>query len=103
MVKEVAVGNFAKVLDNSLRAYGVKEGDVVYLAGDSLVRVDEDPYHFRKIFLAAFLKEKHVDLEKKPFTIDGKRLEPVSQVKQDKLDAIRKQDFKEVEGHASIN
>lgn len=98
MGKEVVVGQFAEVLDGTLGTYGVKKGDIVYLAGDSLVRVDEDPYHFRKIFLAAFMNNKHIDLDKKPFTIDGKRLKPVSTAKQERLDAIRVNDFKEVGG-----
>ena len=97
MTKEVKAGDFVEVLDGSYGQYGVKKGDVVYLAGDAFVRVDEDPYHFRKIFLAAFLKFGHIDVEAKPFTIDGKRLKPVSTAKQAKLDAIRNQDFKEGE------
>lgn len=97
MSKEVQVGQFAEVLDGGLGTYGVKKGDIVYLAGDSLVRVDEDPYHFRKIFVAAFVKGKHIDLDLNPFTIDGKRLKPVSTAKQQKLDDVRLSDFKELE------
>lgn len=101
-VKEVKAGDFVEVLDGSYGVYGVKKGDIVYLAGDAFVRVDEDPYHFRKIFLAAFVKDRHIDVEAKPFTIDGKRLKPVSTAKQAKLDAIRNQDFKE-EGNDSAH
>jgi hypothetical protein len=100
--KEVQVGQFAEVLDGTLGTYGVKKGDIVYLAGDSLVRVDEDPYHFRKIFLAAFLKGKHIDLDVKPFTIDGKRLKPVSTAKQTRLDEVRLADFAKQETEIQI-
>ena len=96
-MSEVKAGQFVIVQDGSYGQYGVKKNDVVYLAGDTLVRYNEDPYAFRKIFLAAFVKDGHIDVEAKPFTIDGKRLKAVSVGKQAKLDAIRNADFEEAQ------
>lgn len=99
MSKFAKVGDFAEVLDGSYGIYGVKKGDIIYLAGDATIQTDaeKDPYALRKIFLAAFLKDKHIDVDQKPFTIDGKRLKPVSSAKQKKLDDVRIADFKEIE------
>lgn len=99
MSKLVNVGDFAEVLDGSYGIYGVKKGDIIYLAGDATIQTspEDDPYALRKIFLAAFLEGKHIDVDKKPFTIDGKRLKPVSSAKQKKLDEVRIADFKEIE------
>lgn len=95
-IKVIDVGMFAQVLDGSYGEYGVKKGDIVYVAGDAITAVSEkDPYALRRIFVAAFLKEGHIDTKTNPFTIDGKRLEPVSKGKQAKLDAIRKADFED--------
>lgn len=95
---EVFTGNFAVVQDDTFKEHGISQGDKVYIAGETLVRVtEEDPYEFRKIFLAAFLKGKHIDLERKPFTIDGKRLVPVDEVTQKRLDKVRISDFKELD------
>lgn len=97
-VKQVEVGNFVKLLDGSFGEYGVKKGDVVYLAGDAITAVSEkDPYALRRIFVAAYVNDGHIDIKRNPFTVDGKRLEPVSEAKQEKLDAIRMEDFKDKE------
>lgn len=95
--KLVEVGQFAEVLDGSYGEYGVKKGDIIYVAGDAITAVsDKDPYALRRIFVAAFLKEGHIDTKSNPFTIDGKRLKPVSEAKQAKFDATRKADFEGV-------
>ena len=103
--KVVEVGNFAEVLDGSYGEYGVKKGDIIYVAGDAITAVSEkDPYALRRIFVAAFLDDGHINTKKNPFTIDGKRLQPVSKGKQEKLDAIRKADFEDkVEADDSTN
>lgn len=103
MSKEVKPGLFVEVLDGSFGEYGVKKGDLVYVAGETTIQTDahNDPYALRKLFIAAFLKDKHLDLDKKPFMIDGKRLKPVSAAKQNKLDQIRQRDFKELEDEST--
>ena len=98
MSKVIEVGMFAEVLDGSFGEYGVKKGDLIYVAGDAITQVNEkDPYALRKIFIAAFLDDGHINTKKSPFTIDGKRLKPVGAGKQAKLDAIRKGDFEDKE------
>lgn len=103
MSKFAKVGDFAEVLDGSYGQYGVKKGDIVYLAGDAVIQTDheKDPYALRRIFLAAYLKDKHIDVNTKPFTIDGKRLKAVSEAKQKKLDDVRLSDFKEIESSSA--
>lgn len=94
-LKQVEVGDFVKVLDGSFGEYGVKKGDIIYLAGDALIPADEkDPYALRRVFVAAFLEDGHIQVHVKPFIIDGKRLKPVSEAKQAELEAIKEADFK---------
>lgn len=96
--KQVEVGDFVKLLDGSFGKYGVKKGDIIYLAGDAIVAVSEkDPYALRRIFLGARVEDGHIDIKTNPFTVDGKRLEAVSKAKQAELNAIRKTDFKEMD------
>lgn len=95
-MKVIEVGQFAEVLDGSFGEYGVKKGDLIYVAGDAITQVSEkDPYALRKIFIAAFLDDGHINTKKSPFTIDGKRLKAVGAGRQAKLDAIRKGDFED--------
>lgn len=103
MSKEVKAGLFCEMMDGTFGQYGVKKGSLVYVAGDATIQTDpeNDPYALRRIFLAAFLDDKHIDVSKKPFTIDGKRLKPVSAAKQNKLDQIRQRDFKELEDESA--
>lgn len=90
----IEVGMFAEVHDTKLFEYGVKKGDVVYIAGDAIINAKEDdPYALRRIFVAAYMKDGHIQVHEKPFTIDGKRLKPVSKSKQEKYEAIKHEDF----------
>ncbi|MNQ21499.1 hypothetical protein D3C85_346220 [compost metagenome] len=93
--KTVEVGMFAYVKDTKLSEYGVFKGDTVYVAGDMFLPDEKDPYSYRKMFIGAFVKDGHILIHDKPFTVDGKRLEPVSKVNQEKLDAIKEADFGE--------
>lgn len=103
--KQVEVGDFVKLLDGSFGQYGVKKGDIIYVAGDAIVAVSEkDPYAMRRIFVAAKVNDGHIDVKSNPFTVDGKRLEAVSKAKQAELNAIRKSDFEDkVEESDSTN
>lgn len=102
-VKIVEVGMFAKVKDTTLSEYGVKKDDIVYVAGDAIVNTTEkDPYALRRLFVAAFVEDNHIQHQKKPFMVDGKRLEPVSEGKQKKLDAVKEADFGE-KGNATTH
>jgi len=97
--KPVEVGSFVTVNDTSYAQYGVKKNDIIYLAGDAIVSVsEEDPYALRRIFVATHVIDGHIQATNAtPFTIDGKRLTPVSKSKQEKLNAIREMDFKSEE------
>lgn len=96
MKKLIEVGQFCRVIDSTYVEYGVKKDDVVYIAGDSVVAVSEDdPYELRRVFVAAWMKGDHIDIEKGAFTIDGKRLKPCTKGKQARLDAIKDEDFSE--------
>lgn len=98
-MKLVEVGQFCRVQDSTYAEHGVKKGDIVYLAGDTYVMVSEDdPYAYRKVFLAAWMDGDHIDIEKGCFTIDGKRLKGVTKPKQAKLDSIKAEDFDKGEG-----
>ncbi|PZQ78028.1 hypothetical protein [Pseudomonas phage PPAY] len=94
--KIVNVGDFVEVLDSSFVEHGVKKGDFIYIAGDSIVAVSEkDPYQLRRLFVAAFMEDGHILADRKPFLIDGKRCKPVSEAKQQKFAEKMKQDFGE--------
>lgn len=93
-MKKIEVGQFCRVMDSTYAEYGVKKNDVVYVAGDSIVAVDEkDPYALRRVFVAAWMQGDHVLVNKGGFTIDGKRLKPCSKAKQARLNTIKEADF----------
>lgn len=92
--KVVQVGMFCRVQDSNFAEHGVKKNDIVYIAGDSYVPISEDdPYSFRRIFVAAWMNGDVVDVNRGGFTIDGVRLKPVSKAKQEKLEAILNEEF----------
>lgn len=90
----IEVGQFCNVLDSSYAEYGVKKGDVVYIAGDTVVSTDEkDPYALRRLFIAAWMVGTSIDVNRGGFTIDGKRLKPLSDIMQERLNAVKDDDF----------
>lgn len=105
--KTVDVGDFVRLMDSSYAKDGIKKGDVLYLAGDAIVSVTEkDPYALRRIFIATTVIDGHIQAKGvKPFTVDGKRLEKLGKAVQEKLNAIKMEDFgdKEENEDQSIN
>lgn len=94
--KLVEAGQFCTVDSSQFTEYGVKMGDLVYLAGDALYPVTEDePYTYRKVFVAAFTEDGHLLDKKKPFLIDGMNLVPVAEARQQSLSDLLKEDFEE--------
>ena len=94
----IEVGMFCTTKCSRYVDYGIKKGDLVYVAGESMVAVDEgDPYAYRKIFLAARTNEGHVDATAKALTMDAVNLKPVSKSKQKQLYAQLEEDFKQEE------
>lgn len=93
-VKVIEVGQFCRVLDSTYVEHGIKKGDVIYVAGDSVVSVDDkDPYALRRLFIGAWMKGDSVDVDRGGFTIDGKRLKACTKSKQERLSKIRDEDF----------
>lgn len=88
------VGDFVTITDSSFATHGVKKDDLLYVAGDTVVSVDEaDPYELRRLLICAYTEGGHVLAEKQPFMVDGKRLEKVSKVKQERYKAMMEIDF----------
>ena len=92
----IEVGMFVRTKCSRYVDYGVQKGDLVYVAGDAMVAVDEgEVYAYRKIFLVAKTTEDaHVDSVSKALTMDGVNLKPVSKAQQKKLYAQLEADFK---------
>ena len=89
----VSVGDFCTVESSKFAEYGVKRNDLIYVAGDMVVPVEEkDPYELRRIFIAAKMDGDSV-VASGGFTIDGLRLKKVSQLKQDYYDSIKDAEF----------
>lgn len=97
----VEVGQFCKVMNSRYVDYGIKKYDIVYLAGEMMVPLkEEDPYLHRKLFVAAYVVDGHVQGDKKPISVDGLTLGPVSKPKQAELKAIMEEDFSQGEEDA---
>lgn len=93
-VKEFNAGQFALIEGHDLTADGLPEGTIVYLAGDTFIRESEDdPYLFRRAFLAARVQEYHIQVEEKPFLITAKNLSPVEEFEQAILVEAYLEDF----------
>lgn len=93
-VKLVEVGQFCTMNSSDFAEYGVKRGDVIYIAGDALSPVgEEDPYLLRKLFVAAFMEDGHLLPDKKPFLVDAERLKHVTKARQAKFEAMLEEDF----------
>jgi hypothetical protein len=100
----VEVGQFCKVMNSSYVEYGIKKYDTIYLAGEMMVPLkEEDPYLHRKLFVGAYVKDGHVQGDRKPLTVDGLTLKPVSKTKQAELKAIMEEDFSQEEEDAVSN
>lgn len=95
MVKEM-VNNFAVMINDSLAEYGVKNGQLIYLAGNVLVPVAEDSYDYRMKFLGAFVIDDHITVNDdiKMFYVDPDNFAMMSNEENARLSAIRDEDFK---------
>lgn len=93
-MEQVKAGEFVEVVVNTLEKDGIAQGSYLYLAGDTLIREsEEDPYLFRKVFVAARVKDYHIDAEEKPFLVQGSSVVPVTQAEYERLEAVYKEDF----------
>ena len=94
----IEVGMFATVRNSTYVDFGIQKGDLIYVAGEMMIPVGEqDPYLHRKIFVAAYTEDEHVDSERKPISMDGTSLKAVSKNKQKRLYDMMEEDFKKEE------
>lgn len=90
---EVKAGDFVKVVVETLEKDGIPQGSYLYLAGDTLIRETEDPYLYRKVFVAARIVDSHINADEKPFLVAGKSVELVSFEEEQHLTAVYNEDF----------
>lgn len=94
--KGVSVGEFCRVKDHEMGIYGIRKGDIVYIAGSSIIDypVNDDPYLKREIFVAIkCTNDGHVDLDRyRPFTVDGSRLKALPKKRQEVLTKLFEDD-----------
>jgi len=93
---EFKTGDFAQVATADLEEHGIPAGSFLYLAGDSFIReCEEDPYLFRRAFIAARVIDYHIQANEKPFLITAKNLIDVSEEDEKALTAMYVEDFSE--------
>jgi hypothetical protein len=93
---EFKTGDFAQVEGDELPENGIPHGSFLYLAGDTFIRESEDdPYLFRRAFVAARVVDYHIQAEEKPFLITAKNLVDVTLDDRGYLTATYEADFKE--------
>lgn len=90
----IEVGMFATVKNSRYVDYDIQKGDLVYVAGEMMAVIDEkDPYVYRKLFVAAYMDDGHVQAERKPLSMDATNLKKVGIRRQKKLYAQFEKDF----------
>jgi hypothetical protein len=95
---EFKSGDFAQVEGNDLAEHGIPEGSFLYLAGDTFIReTEDDPYLFRRAFVAARVIDYRIQADEKPFLITAKNLIDVSEEDYGVLLATYEADFGEGE------
>lgn len=90
---EVKAGEFVQVVVDTLEKDGIPKGSYLYLAGDSLIRETEDPYLYRKVFVAARVNDYHINAEEKPFLVAGTSVTHVSDEEEVRLTEVYNEDF----------
>lgn len=94
---EFKAGQFAVLEGEGLAKDGLPGGTIVYLAGDTFLRESEDdPYLFRRAFLAAKVVEYHIQVQDKPFLITAKHLARVEDFELAALTEAYEADFGDV-------
>lgn len=95
MAIEFKTGDFAQVEGDELEENGIPHGSFLYLAGDTFIReTEDDPYLFRRAFIAARVIDYHINVDEKPFLITAKNLIDVSVDDRGYLTATYEADFK---------
>lgn len=99
---EVKAGEFVEVMVDSLEKDGIPKGSYLYLAGDTFVPVEGEAYKFEKVFIAARIKDNHINTDEKPFLVSGKSLMGLPEMVSKVLIEQYEKDFCE-EGETSSN
>lgn len=91
------VNHFARMSNDSLAEYGVKQGQIIYLAGSVLVPVAENSFDYRAKFLGAFVIDGHIHVteDHKMFYVDPDNFIQMSDEEEAPMIAIRDEDFKQ--------
>lgn len=78
--KEFKSGEFVRVVGDELKENSIEDGTYLYLAGDTFIRErEDDPYLFRRAFVAAKVVDYHIQADDKPFLITAKNLGEVEE------------------------
>lgn len=102
-VKEFKSGEFVRVVGDDLKENGIEDGSFLYLAGDTFIREQqEDPYLFRKAFVAAQVNGYHIDTENKPFLVTAKNFGDVDERDLLLLQEVYLSDFGEEEEESAL-
>lgn len=93
-IKELKSGDFVEVVVDTLEKDGIPQGSYLYLAGDTLIREDaNDPYLYRKVFVAARINDYHINATEKPFLVAGSSLAALPDSEVERLEVVYKEDF----------
>lgn len=95
---EFKSGEFVSVASKELEKHGIYEDSYLYLAGDTLVpETEDDPYLFRKVFIAARVVDYHIQAHEKPFLVNAKHFAKLPESEVAMLQAVYEEDFKSEE------
>lgn len=100
-VKLFDFDDFVTCTDPVLAEWGINVGDTLFLIGDGFVP-QEDPYSFRKCFLALPVKDGHIITTHQPWAIDPKAIKHVSDEEQARLTEIKEKDFEPKEEQGAV-
>lgn len=96
MTKYIVDGNFCEIVTDKFVEQGVKRGRLVYVAGHRALPIAEnDPYTQRIKFMVHLLEGESVKPMLGLFLMDPDSLAKVDDNKQEKLEAIFKDEFQE--------
>lgn len=94
--KEFKAGDFVTIVGTDLEKDGIPEGSHLYLAGDTFIKeTPDDPYLYRKAFVAARVIDHHIMADEKPFLVTAKNFSEVESWTLAALVAMYESDFKE--------
>lgn len=98
----VIVGKFYKMKNDSMAEYGFPKGCPIYIGGSGFVPDSKnDPYKFRLVFVGVTVKDGHIAVGEKGFTVDGKNLRKCTKRELSVLEANKDEDFRDQAAEAA--